>query len=339
MTSDVIKQLGALAFASRLKRLSERLMQDVARVYRERDVDFEPRWFPLGFLLQRRSSLSVTEIADALGLTHPAVSQIAARMESAGLLESVKDRADERRRLLSLSSRGRETLRTLEPVWSAIEKCTAELIRESGQDFLTAIDEIEKALDKRNMYDRVTDEFRRGLALEIEIVPYRPQYREYFGAINREWLEEFFEVEDHDAAVLDDPKGTILRLGGEIIFARLHGEIVGTAALLQGPIGHFEIAKMGVTKTARGRGIGRKLTLHLIERARQRGAREVVLATSPILKPALALYESLGFKEYEPSRAWRKQYKRYTVFMRLELTTNSAPEGDNPAGRRKTDSV
>ena len=38
---DVLKQLGELAFASRLKRLSERLMKGVTRLYREHDVEFE----------------------------------------------------------------------------------------------------------------------------------------------------------------------------------------------------------------------------------------------------------------------------------------------------------
>lgn len=326
MTQDFIKKLGALGFASRLRRLSERLMQDVARVYREHEVEFEPRWFPVTYLLGQSLPMSVTEIADALGLTHPAVSQIVTRMESAGILDTRKDQSDERRRLVSLSARGQETHRALKPVWDAIEQCTAELIQESGQDILAGMAKMEKKLDQKNMYERVAAALNLGRADDVEIIDYQPQYREYFGAINREWLEAYFEVEDHAAAVLDDPKGTILRMGGEIVFARLQGEIVGTAALLQGQNGHFEIAKMGVTEASRGRGIGRKLVLHLIERARQRGAREVVLATSPVLKAALSLYRSLGFAEYEPHPAWRAQYKRHSVFLRLDLAANKTDE-------------
>jgi DNA-binding MarR family transcriptional regulator/predicted N-acetyltransferase YhbS len=339
LPSDIIKQLGALAFASRLRRLSERLMQDVARVYGEQDVEFEPRWFPLAFLLRRHSLMAVTEIAEALGLTHPAISQIAARMEDAGLLESAKDEADERRRLLSLSKRGIKTLRALEPIWAAIERCTSELIHGSGQDLLAAIDEIERQLDERDMYQRVTEAILDKTATGVDILNYQPQYREYFGDINREWLEEYFEIEDHDAAVLDDPKGTILKLGGEIIFARWRGEIVGTAALLQGPNGHFEIAKMGVTRAARGHGIGRQLTLHLIGRAQQRGAKRVVLATSPLLEHALTLYRSLGFREFEPDPAWRAQYKRPSVFLKLDLTNKDTAEAEESLERRRARNV
>jgi hypothetical protein len=43
--TDVIQQLGALAFASRLKRLSERLQRDVSRVYREQKLEFHARCF------------------------------------------------------------------------------------------------------------------------------------------------------------------------------------------------------------------------------------------------------------------------------------------------------
>jgi len=321
MTRDIIQQLGALAFASRLKRLSERLQQDVSRVYKDQSVAFEARWFPVAFILMRREQMSVTDIADVLGLTHPAVSQTAALMKNEGLIEAIKDEADERRSLLSLTNKGKQTLESLEPIWDAIEQSTAELIESGGAGWVAGLEEIERELGKRDMYTRVTERIRHERNAEIEIIDYQPQYREYFGAINREWLETYFEVEDHDAAVLDDPRGTILQMGGEIVFARLRGQIVGTAALLRGLNGHYEIAKMGVTESARGHGIGRKLTEHLIERARQRGAREVVLATSPLLKAALSLYRALGFQEYEPNAAWRAQYKRHSVFLKLDLRT------------------
>ncbi len=323
MTKDIIQQLGALAFASRLKRLGERLQQDVSRVYKEQAVEFEARWFPVAFILMRHSRLTVTDIADALALTHPAVSQTVALMKSEGLIESAKDETDERRSLLSLTDKGKRTLACLKPIWNAIEQSTSELLEEGGADLLSGLGEIERKLGARDMYTRVTYRLDRNKAAEIEILDYQPQYREYFGSINREWLEAHFEVEPHDAAVLDDPKGTILKMGGEIVFARVRGQIVGTAALLQGLNGHYEIAKMGVTESARGQGIGRKLVQHLIDRARQRGAKEVVLATSPILKPAIALYHSLGFREYEPNAAWRAQYKRHSIFMRLDLKSSS----------------
>ena len=44
---NFIKELGPLALGTRIKNLSELLMKDMARVYKEYGVDFEPRWFTL----------------------------------------------------------------------------------------------------------------------------------------------------------------------------------------------------------------------------------------------------------------------------------------------------
>ena len=61
-------------------------------IYAEEKVAFEPRWFPVLYLLRGRQPMAVTEIAATLGVTHPAVNQIAAAMERKGLLVSSKDR-------------------------------------------------------------------------------------------------------------------------------------------------------------------------------------------------------------------------------------------------------
>jgi len=61
--SDLIGQLGELALASRMRRLSERLLRDTSRVYDELDADFQARWFPLLQALLRRSPQGVTEMA------------------------------------------------------------------------------------------------------------------------------------------------------------------------------------------------------------------------------------------------------------------------------------
>lgn len=51
---DLIHELGELALATRLKRLSERLSSDVSKIYKESDVDFEAKWFLILSLLEKR---------------------------------------------------------------------------------------------------------------------------------------------------------------------------------------------------------------------------------------------------------------------------------------------
>ena len=63
---------------------------------------------------------------------------------------------------------------------------------------------------------------------EIVIEPFKPEYREQFMRLNLEWLEKYFHVEPHDLEVLYDPEDHIIEPGGEIFFAKLNGNIVGT---------------------------------------------------------------------------------------------------------------
>jgi DNA-binding MarR family transcriptional regulator len=111
--------------------------------------------------------MSVTAIADALGLTHPAVNQIATQMARRGLLTSRKDKDDERRRLLSLTPKGRQTVKKLQPLWSVVDECTRQLIKVTGHDLLADIAAVEKALDSRDMYDRTMRSLRKQQSLEI----------------------------------------------------------------------------------------------------------------------------------------------------------------------------
>jgi len=154
---DVLKDMGTMAFASRLRRLSDHLMRDVVKVYKDNKIEFQPRWFPVMYLLNNIKYLSITDLADKLGMTHPAIIQISDQMMAQNLLLSQKDKNDERRRLLSLSAKGRKTAQKLDELWKNISVCTQELIDESGVDMLTAISVLESELNKKNMYERVNE--------------------------------------------------------------------------------------------------------------------------------------------------------------------------------------
>jgi phosphinothricin acetyltransferase len=54
-----------------------------------------------------------------------------------------------------------------------------------------------------------------------------------------------------------------------------------------------------VDQAQRGRGIGRGLVSHLLEKGKKLGLAEILLFTGVQRKPAMALYESLGFKTKE----------------------------------------
>jgi len=312
---DMLSELRELAFATRLKRLSERLWRDVSRIYSELDVEFEPRWFSILYSLSQNSSMTITELAGTLRLTHPAVNQLAAEMSDKGLLLSQKSKKDERKRLLRLSSKGKRIVAKLKPEWELIRKATDALIQESGFDMLSAMDNIEAQLNERDMYDRVQQE-RHG---PLEIAEYKPAWKKHFRALNCEWLERFFAVEAHDEAVLSDPKGEILDQGGAIFFAQLNRKVVGTCTLVRHKGELFELAKMAVTESARGMGIGRLLAMTIMERAKELGARIIYLQTSPKLKTANLLYKKMGFRKVSKNPFSSSNYQRCTHVMRRKL--------------------
>jgi GNAT superfamily N-acetyltransferase len=155
---------------------------------------------------------------------------------------------------------------------------------------------------------------------EVRIVEFTPKFAHYFRDINREWLEEYFEVERYDQIVLNDPKGQIIEHGGFVFFAVRGDEVVGTCALIKQTERKYELAKMGVRKGYRGHGVGRLLAQAAIEKARSVEADTLVLATSKKLEAANSLYYSLGFHEVNISEIGPLPYKRTSIVMRMRLS-------------------
>lgn len=151
----------------------------------------------------------------------------------------------------------------------------------------------------------------------MAIVPFRDEFAGDFERLNREWLEAYSLLESEDLPYLREPRKHIIEAGGEILFALDQGRVVGTVALIRQSGGVFELAKLAVASEARGRGLGRRLTLAAIDRAASAGAERIVLSSSTRLREAVALYESLGFRHTEsvPGVA----YASADVFMQLKL--------------------
>ena len=152
---------------------------------------------------------------------------------------------------------------------------------------------------------------------EVTIRQFQPGDETCFRTLNEEWIERYFRVEPKEATILSDPKGTILNSGGKIFFAVVDDRCVGCCALRRMNDGEFEVAKMAVTPACQGTGIGRKLLQTVIEAGRASGARRLYLETNHILKPAIRLYESMGFRHLSPDKIIPSPYARADVYMEL----------------------
>jgi GNAT superfamily N-acetyltransferase len=150
----------------------------------------------------------------------------------------------------------------------------------------------------------------------LRIGTFDTAHRQAFKRLNLAWLTRYLEVEPLDERVLGDPESEILAGGGEILFAVLEDEIVGTVALKAEASGDFELTKMAVDDRYQGRGYGKRLLEAACALAQQRGAREVILYSHGALRAAVSMYVKYGFVELPLNDA---RYTRCDIKMRRTL--------------------
>jgi DNA-binding MarR family transcriptional regulator len=145
---DFVNSLGALTLARRFYRMMNRLLDGHEAVYQALGLPIKPRWISTLLLLHEHGSLAVTDIADRLNLTHPAVVQLTQDIAAAGLIADMKDRADGRRRLLRLSPTAVGLLPKLRRVWAELAKAQQAVFRAAGCDILAVLESVEERLDQ-----------------------------------------------------------------------------------------------------------------------------------------------------------------------------------------------
>ena len=150
---NVIDELGILAIATRLQRLSDQLRKDGVLIYKPNGIDFEPKWFPVIYTLHLRSVLSVVEIANEIGYTHPSTISLLKELEKVKLIRSKKDKTDERKRLIQLTPKGQELIEQMKPVWDVMIAALTELTA-TQNNLLLAIGEVEEQMKRLSMLER-----------------------------------------------------------------------------------------------------------------------------------------------------------------------------------------
>jgi GNAT superfamily N-acetyltransferase len=313
---DFYEQVGTVALGSRLRRLSEAVTADAARVFAWYDVGLDPRWFPVFHLLAQRGPTPVTQIARAIGHSHASVSQIIRDMKVRRLVLTRKDETDGRVTVVRLSAAGKRLVKPLETQSDDVRHAVDELLAESTENLWEAIADAERLLAHRSLFDRVRDARGRRERDGVRTVDYQTRYRRDFARLNREWIERHWALEEADRQVLDDPEGRVLKPGGFIVMALRDSGAIGTCAMLKRPNDSFELAKMAVTPAEQGKGVGELLAKAALAMARERGARRVYLESNTRLQPAIRLYRKLGFREFSGEAS---PYARCDIQMELWL--------------------
>jgi ribosomal protein S18 acetylase RimI-like enzyme/DNA-binding MarR family transcriptional regulator len=288
------------------------------------------RWFPLLRLLHDQGPQAIGSIAAQIGQTHSAVSQLADKLVAEGWLAVVDDPADRRRRCLGLTAQAHDAIRQVRPAWKAIVQELEQRCGAAGIDVLHTLTRFESVLGD-GLAQAIAARCQAGDRARVRIVGFDPALREHFYRLNADWLRKYFYLEAIDHRVLSDPESEILAGGGEVLFALLDEEVIGTCALKAEAPGVFELTKMAVDESHQGLGVGRRLLARAIEVFQERGGTTFFLESSTRLTPALALYESMGF-EHQPTLKPDSHYSRSDVYMIWRAPAK-------PAARRKANAA
>ena len=133
----------------------------------------------------------------------------------------------------------------------------------------------------------------------ISIESFKQEYISAFYSLNKEWIEESWELEESDINDLSTPKEYIIDKGGEVFFAIKDNKVIATSAMVYIDDSTFELAKMTVAKEFRGLGIANQLMDRCIDFAKGKNAKYIVLITNSALVIARNLYDKYRFKEID----------------------------------------
>lgn len=233
------------------------------------------------FEIGRSPGASVRELRDRLDLDSGHLSRMLRRLEADGLVATVPDEADRRRRVVRLTAAGRTAYDDLE---RRSEQRAVELVAPLTP---RQQERLAEAL-------RTADVLVRAATVRLEEVAAdhplaREATRRYFAELDARLPAGF------DPGGPDAPEP-----GSTYVVASSDGEPVafgGIRPVLDDETA--EIKRMWVHEAWRGAGLGARMLRHLEALAVAQGHRRVVLDTNGTLREAIAMYEHSGYERIE----------------------------------------
>jgi retinol-binding protein 3 len=154
---DYVRELGPLVLDHRFRRMTETLLHTADELYEARGLPFRARWTSTYQLLSSHGPLGITDLADRLHLTHPAIIGITDAMRREGLVADARDRTDARRRMVALTARARELEAELRLLWKALADVQNERFADVGVDIVSVLNTVEDDIAHRPITADVMD--------------------------------------------------------------------------------------------------------------------------------------------------------------------------------------
>ncbi len=156
---DFLTALGHEGLAGRLKRLSDELLYSTREYYKSVGLDIEPNWHLVFLLFEKQEELTISEISEALKMSHPAIVKIVNRMKERGYLITEQDQYDGRKQILTLSQKSKMSLPEFRKHWDA-GIITMQQLVESSPHFLEELGQLEAKFKASTYKERTTKNFK-----------------------------------------------------------------------------------------------------------------------------------------------------------------------------------
>jgi DNA-binding MarR family transcriptional regulator len=157
MTTDQQQDLVDGSYYRPLARMLSAMDDDIAALYADTGMSgFRTKFTGPLIRLGRADSMTIGELADAMEVTHSAMSQNVAAMRRAGLVRDARS-DDARTRRLRLTAKARALVPFLEDEWRATERTVMELDAEIPYPIAQVVRDIQAALARRSFAERLRD--------------------------------------------------------------------------------------------------------------------------------------------------------------------------------------
>ncbi len=124
-------------------------------------------------------------------------------------------------------------------------------------------------------------------------------------------------------ADLNNIEANYFKTGGTfLVIINDQREILGTGGILPHSKTYCELRKMYLDKSIRGKGLGLTLLTKLINQAKELGFTHITLETASVLKEAIELYQSVGFKPFSPPHLSPRCDQAFQLDLHLFLDPN-----------------
>ncbi|MEM6892390.1 MAG: helix-turn-helix domain-containing protein [Bacteroidota bacterium] len=156
MEHDLIRHLGYANLDSRLKRISDRMTHSLRAMYKKLDMDVEPSWYLVLFILDSTPNSSVMDIAQQLKFTHQSIHVMTDKMIANGYLIKTKDERDKRKTVFDLTTKAKQNLPYFTEIWQAGKTATYELLSEDTS-IMHHLEILESNLEEKSFGERIIE--------------------------------------------------------------------------------------------------------------------------------------------------------------------------------------